>query len=52
MAFSNKISNDKKEKESTKRGGLKINNIILKRIKESLIVTHKREKWVWTKNGI
>ena len=27
-------------------------NIILKRIKEYPNVTHHREKWLWTKNGI
>ena len=37
-----------KEKKSIKRSGLKISLIILKRIKESLKVTHHREKWFWT----
>ena len=39
-------------KKSSKRSGLKISNIILKRIKENLKVTYHREKWLWTKNGI
>ena len=41
-----------KNMKLTKRGGLKINNIILKRIKEYPKVTHHREKWLWSKNGI
>ena len=36
----------------TKRSGLKINNIILKLIKEYSKVTHHREKRFWTNNGI
>ena len=39
-----KISNKQK------RSGLKIKNIILKRINEYPKVTHHRDKWVWTKN--
>ena len=39
-------------KKSAKWSDLKINNIILKIIKEYAKVTHHREKWVWTKNGI
>ena len=41
-----------KKEKSAKWSGLKINNIILKIIKEYANVTHHREKWVWTKNGI
>ena len=41
-----------KEKKSIKRSVLKINNIVLKQIKEYPKVTYHREKWFWTKNGI
>ena len=41
-----------KENNSEKRSSLKINMIILKQIKESPKVTHHREKWFLTKNGI
>ena len=51
MTFSNKKPNGKKSNQQ-KRSGLKTNNIILKRIKEYPNVTHHREKWLWTKNGI
>ena len=42
MTFSNKIPNEKKRNQH-KRSCLKINNIILKRIKEYPKVTHHRE---------
>ena len=42
----------KKKRNQQKRSGLKINMIILKWIKEYPKVTHQREKWFWTKNGI
>ena len=41
-----------KNMKLTKRSGLKIKSIILKRIKEYPKVTHHREKWLWTKNGL
>ena len=42
----------KKYEINKKKSGLKIINIILKWIKEYPKVTHHREKWLWTKNGI
>ena len=41
-----------KNMKLTKRSGLEIKNIILKQIKEYPKVSHHREKWLWTKNGI
>ena len=38
--------------QMAKKEWMKINNIILKRIKEYLKVTHRKEKWVWAINGI
>ena len=40
-----------KNMKLTKRSGLKIKSIILKRIKEYPKETHHKEKWLWTKNG-
>ena len=53
MTFCNKIPNDNKKKRNHKKwSGSKINNIIIKRIKEYPKATHHREKWLWTKNSI
>ena len=41
-----------KNMKLTKRSGLKIKSIILKRIKEYPKVILHRKKWLWTKNGL
>ena len=40
------------KRNNQKRSGLRINNIILKRIKEYPKIIHHIEKWFWTKNSI